>query len=186
MSASIKFEDGIKYRVTEDRGGITWRRFDTDELHREGDLPAIVTFIGAKQWYRNGKRHREGDKPALVYEDFRQEWWVNGERHREGDKPALVYEDFQQEWWVNGERHREGDKPALFLRYSDTGEEMESGWYKHGKKHRDGLRPAVIMGDEGSGIGYEFWRDGNLILNPFKGLINFDRFTRIEELLCQT
>ena len=61
---------------------------------------------GRKEWYRNGELHREGDLPAVVCKDVK-EWWKNGLRHREGDLPAVVYHDGVKQWWIHGQLIRE-------------------------------------------------------------------------------
>jgi hypothetical protein len=76
-----KLESGVKmYRVYKDE--VAW--FDEDDnLHREGDLPAIVRNDGTRGWFRHGKAHRDGDKPAVERADGSRAWWVNDVVHRE-------------------------------------------------------------------------------------------------------
>lgn len=45
------------------------------ELHRNGDLPAVIGANGHQEWWKDGKRHREGDLPAIITADGNQEWW---------------------------------------------------------------------------------------------------------------
>ena len=40
--------------------------FKDGKLHRDGDLPAVITSDGTRIWYRHGKRHRDGDLPAVI------------------------------------------------------------------------------------------------------------------------
>jgi hypothetical protein len=49
-----------------DEYGNTFWEVD-GELHREGDLPAIVWADGSKVWRVRGKRHRGGGLPAIVW-----------------------------------------------------------------------------------------------------------------------
>lgn len=50
---------------------LTWHK--ADKRHREGDLPAIVTFwdkpaleIASADWYSDGLAHREGSRPSTI------------------------------------------------------------------------------------------------------------------------
>ena len=91
-------------------------RNSRDELHRDGDLPAIDYRDGEQRWYKNGKRHRDGDRPAIELVDGSQSWFINGKRHREGGLPAVVWvfdEVNHKMWYKNGELHREGGLPAI-------------------------------------------------------------------------
>jgi hypothetical protein len=49
-----------------------------NQLHRDGDLPAVVWRNGIWLWYKHGKLHRDGDLPAVVRANGHQEWWVDG------------------------------------------------------------------------------------------------------------
>lgn len=83
---------------------------DRKQLHREGDLPAIISPDGELYWYLNGERHREGG-PARILENGTRKWYLNGKLHRENG-PAVIDADGSQQWFFNGERHRGKDKPA--------------------------------------------------------------------------
>jgi len=73
------------------------------QLHREGDLPAVIYANGGHAWYQNGQVHREGDLPAFIDGKGYQAWYRHGKRHREGeeDPPAVIYPDGRQEWYLN-------------------------------------------------------------------------------------
>jgi hypothetical protein len=88
----------------------TKKYYLNDELHREGNLPAVECINGHKQWRIHGKCHRE-DGPALEYSNGHKEWFLNGILHRE-DGPAIEYLNGHKEWFVHGQLHRE-DGPAL-------------------------------------------------------------------------
>jgi len=99
-----------------------------NQLHRDGDLPAIEAGGGSKSWYQNGKMHRDNG-PAYISANGHKEWYVNGEMHRDGG-PAWIDSAGQTQWIQHGKRHRiEG--PAV---------EWEDGsveWYQRGKRHRE-------------------------------------------------
>ena len=60
--------DGMK--VWRDREG---------QLHRDHDLPAVVSREGHQAWYRHGQLHRAGGRPARITEDGKLSYWVDGE-----------------------------------------------------------------------------------------------------------
>ena len=80
--------------------GRSWWR--NDKLHRDNDMPAIVSAYGKQEWWKDGKRHRDGDMPATIRADGKQEWRRNGKRHRDGDMPAIIYADGTRSWWRDG------------------------------------------------------------------------------------
>jgi hypothetical protein len=128
------------------------------QLHRDGDLPAIIYADGKQEWYKNGKLHRDGDLPAVIHKDGRQDWYKNGKRHRYGDLPAIIQANGTQKWYKEGTLHRNGDLPAYM---GATGRQE---WYKEGRRHRDGDLPASIKAN-----GNQYWykegkphRDGDL------------------------
>ena len=71
-------------------------RYKKDEIEIE------FFFDGTKYWFKNEQLHRDGDKPAVVFANGTKYWFKNGKRHRDGDKPAIVWFDGRKEWWVNG------------------------------------------------------------------------------------
>ncbi len=93
------------------------RFYKNDELHADGDNPAIEWTDGSKFWFKNGKRHRDGDLPAYEGADGTKEWWKDGKCHRDGDLPAIEYADGTVQYWKNGIRYdpnkvtlKKGDK----------------------------------------------------------------------------
>ena len=36
------------------------------QLHRDNDLPAVITLNGYHAWWQNGKCHRDNDLPAVI------------------------------------------------------------------------------------------------------------------------
>ena len=62
-----------------------------NQLHREGDLPAIEFNDGSKQYRINGRLHRDFGKPAVIWSDGYLEWWENGKLKRvKRDKGSRV------------------------------------------------------------------------------------------------
>jgi hypothetical protein len=123
----------------DDDGNQEWKK--DGQLHRLGDLPAIIKTNGYQMWYQYGKLHRggEGDaQPALIGSNGHQEFYQNGKRHRDGDKPASIYNNGHF-YYQNGEIHRDGDQPAVIDFRTNRQE-----WYQHGQRHRDGDQPAII------------------------------------------
>jgi hypothetical protein len=47
------------------------------EIHRDGDLPAIIAENGSKQYFKNGKMHRDNGKPAYERADGYRAWCEN-------------------------------------------------------------------------------------------------------------
>jgi hypothetical protein len=83
------------------RGTKLW--FKHGELHRDGDLPAIV-YPGYQAWYQDGKQHRDGDQPAAIWEDALMVWCCHGVLHRVNG-PALVWSVYTHrppEWYLHG------------------------------------------------------------------------------------
>src|ERR1700757_5188039 len=71
-----------------------------EELHRDGDLPALVDWSDDKFWYKNGIAHRDNDLPAYI--GFQGcEWVYNGKYHREGNYPAIIWNDGIRDWYKN-------------------------------------------------------------------------------------
>jgi hypothetical protein len=51
-----------------------------DQLHRDGDLPAVMNMNGTKYWYKKGVRHRDGGMPAVVNADGTLFFYENGQQ----------------------------------------------------------------------------------------------------------
>lgn len=78
------YYNNIKYNELED--DIKW-----DELHREGDLPAVIWEDGSQEWWKNGQTHRDGDLPAIIWCNVAQFWYKNGQLYRDGNLPAEIW-----------------------------------------------------------------------------------------------
>jgi hypothetical protein len=70
-------------------------------LHRDGDLPAVESADGSKNWRKNGTLHRDNDLPAIEEKGGTKVWLVGGKRSRANGKPAIVQSDGYREWWVD-------------------------------------------------------------------------------------
>ena len=91
------------YQVEENASRKYWCR--NGKMHRDGDLPAIVSAYGTKYWYKNGERHRDGDLPAVESANGTKCWCKNGNLHRDDDLPAVVSAYGTKKWFKNGVRY---------------------------------------------------------------------------------
>ena len=72
------------FRTIDADGTEFWKNKE-GQLHRDGDLPAVIYANGAKYWWKNGQLHRDGDKPAIIFANGEEEYYNNGvqyEPHR--------------------------------------------------------------------------------------------------------
>ena len=46
-------------------------------LHRDGDLPAVISARGDLEYWKNGRRHRDNG-PAIIRKDGVCSWYKNG------------------------------------------------------------------------------------------------------------
>ena len=70
-------------------GICSW--YKNGELHRDGDLPAVIWHHGSKEWYRYGKRHRDHGPamitPTILDPNVMLEcWYKNGDIVRTKDR----------------------------------------------------------------------------------------------------
>ena len=72
---------------------IIWRNFQ-GEIHRDGDLPAVIYPNGVKKWYQNGELHRDGDQPAIICDNGSKYWYKKGIEYKSIilDKTVLLEE----------------------------------------------------------------------------------------------
>ena len=67
---------------TDENGNKRWYN-ESGQLHRDGDLPAVILANGrACQWYKNGDYHRENNLPSCIYSNGNKYWGVNGNCYR--------------------------------------------------------------------------------------------------------
>ena len=112
------------------RGGRTWLDFDGN-LHRDGDLPAVILADGSKLWYRHGEQHRDNDRPAEEQTTGQKVGYQNGKLHRTGDLPAFESPDGIKYWYQNDFFHRMGGPAEVYPR-------GHCAWHCMGKLHRAG------------------------------------------------
>lgn len=55
---------------------LTWRLFGI--IHRDDDLPAVMTLSNCQYWYQNGLLHRDNNKPAAVHNRKRKHYFIHG------------------------------------------------------------------------------------------------------------
>lgn len=122
-----------------------------DELHRDGDLPAVVEYSKnsegvpiAMDWFQNGKRHRSGDKPASIVYDLDdpervifEAYAVLDEYHRDGSRPAvrIINDEERSEerrYCVYGELSRT-DGPAIEVVDIERGEVLRCSYHLNGQ-----------------------------------------------------
>lgn len=96
----------------------------------------MITFkidkYGNLRFYKDGELHRDGDLPAVIYADGTRCWWKNGKRHRDNDLPAIICVNGDRGWFKNGLPHRDGDKPAVI---SPSTSGTLKRWYKNGEEY---------------------------------------------------
>jgi antitoxin component YwqK of YwqJK toxin-antitoxin module len=80
--------------------------YKNGEIHRDNNLPAIITSDGSQCWYQNGEIHRDNNLPAIITSDGTQCWYQNGEIHRDNNLPAIITSDGTQQWYKNGFRYK--------------------------------------------------------------------------------
>ena len=72
----------------------------------QADTVERLRSFGAQVWTDGeGELHRDGDLPALIYPEGSKEWWVHGQLHREGG-PAVELVNGKREWWLRGVEQR--------------------------------------------------------------------------------
>jgi hypothetical protein len=81
-------------------------------LHRDGDLPAIISLHGQQRWYKAGKCHRDGDLPAYIAANGTKYWYKDDKLHRDGDLPAIIKADGTEEYYKYGMQYTRAS-PAM-------------------------------------------------------------------------
>jgi len=90
------------------------------KMHRDYDKPAYeysrdLLFSGADKWYQEGMLHRDNDLPAIISRDGVQQWFQNDLRHRDKGRPAVVFPNGEKWWCKEGRLHRGNDLPAVIF-----------------------------------------------------------------------
>ena len=75
-------------------------RNENGELHSYNDLPAKV-YWGNCEWYKKGVLHRDGDLPAVISARGDLEYYQKGKRHRDNG-PAVIRKDGVCSWYKHG------------------------------------------------------------------------------------
>lgn len=101
--------------------------FHKDKLHRE-DGPAVINEVG-EFWYHGGKQHRISSEPTSIFKNGKIEYHRSGVLHRKNG-PAVIYPDGKVEYYNHGVLHRVNE-PAVFFSNGDK------FWYVNGKFHRE-------------------------------------------------
>ena len=72
-------------------------------LHRisETEMEYVKEYWGNTEYYKNGVLHRDGDLPAVITVRGDKEYWKNGRRHRDNG-PAIIRKDGVCSWYKNG------------------------------------------------------------------------------------
>ena len=144
----------------------TWRvrlewRDSQGNLHREGDLPAVIYTNGTQKWYQHGQLHRKHDRPAIIDESKTRSpslfWYQYGQPFREEDRPNVILSNGTQQWCKKDNDPNQDDHPYLQLHppYLHRDQDQPAvikpdgskEWYQYGKLHRNDDRPAVISAD---------------------------------------
>ena len=71
-------------------------------IHRDNDLPAIITYDGSQFWCQNGMIHRDNDLPAIIFADGIKVWMQNGEITQKTVRPSVMYPDGYEEYHISG------------------------------------------------------------------------------------
>ena len=93
-----------KYIVHVYENYVEWREPINNNLHREGDLPALEYSNGDKYWYINGVLHRDRDRPPIVLRTGEQRWQRGDILHRETG-PALILENGEGHYYLDNKRY---------------------------------------------------------------------------------
>lgn len=153
--------------VVGDDGCESW--FVNDQLHRDGDRPAVIDGDVSEWWY-NGMLHRENG-PAVVGANGDEVWFFEDKKHRDGGPALIKANGLRQEWYQHGALHRE-DGPAIDN--TDENGKPYQKWFlngvvmskeEHNKKLQESEESELMSADPLNGKIMTF--DGrNYILTP--------------------
>ena len=73
-SKNIKVKLIEEHKIDE-YGDQEW--YKNGELHRDNDLPAVITSSGWHKWYQNDVLHRDNNLPAAIRPNGFKEWYKN-------------------------------------------------------------------------------------------------------------
>jgi hypothetical protein len=63
-----KVKESSCTKEIDEEGNERWYNKD-HQLHRNNDLPAVISLDGSKYWYKNGKYYRDNNLPAVTFFD---------------------------------------------------------------------------------------------------------------------
>jgi hypothetical protein len=86
----------IRTYIDKDKNIVT--KLPNGWLHSCNDIPAKVSVLDSKYWYRNDKLYRDNDMAAIIAHDGYRAWYINDKCHRDNDLPARM--------WPNGVHQR--------------------------------------------------------------------------------
>lgn len=118
--------------------------FLNGQLHREGDLPAIIGPNREEYWV-HGKMHRVGQPASTNSDTGETKWSEHGLLHRDSPGPAYRSPKGDQGWWYRGKLHREYGLPACIER---SGSDLVLTWYRHGEE----LAQLIYCSEHGAGV----------------------------------
>ena len=65
------------------------------------NMEYVKEYWGNTEYYKNGVLHRDGDLPAVISSRGDLEYWKNGKRHRDNG-PAVIRKNGVCSWYKNG------------------------------------------------------------------------------------
>jgi len=85
------------------------------QLHREGDLPAIIYGNGSKFWLKNDQSHREGDEPAYIHANGSKRWYKNGLEYDNFNLTNLFYLQLLLIFTFNNQKNKQAFHPNYLI-----------------------------------------------------------------------
>lgn len=142
-----------------------------DELHRDGDKPAIETSDGSRsEWHLGGIPHRPNGKPQAIIRTNstkKTQYMEYGLEHREGGLPSYEATDgytTEKRYKVRGKfQSPNNNTPSSHIKYisgAEKGTEFKE-FHKNGVLHREDDKPAVIQTSNGM-ITKKWYKNGEL------------------------
>ena len=101
---------------TVDFEGTKWWKNEKGELHREGDLPAIIYKSGTQMWFLNDRLHRGFGLPAHIDASGTKRWAEGGRLHRLCGAAVELCNGTKQ-YFVDGVQYTEQEHPAAVTSY---------------------------------------------------------------------
>ena len=78
-----------------------WSRKITEQYLTVINMEYVKEYWGNTEYYKNGVLHRDRDLPAVISARGDLEYWKNGRRHRDNG-PAVIRKDRVCSWYKNG------------------------------------------------------------------------------------